>query len=215
MDKAQASRSIALVANGDISNYTLIKPLIEAHDRVIAVDGGLVHCHNMDIVPDCIVGDFDSTPKELLELYSHIPHEKFPREKDYSDLELAIAAANPAAVEKIVLYGAMGKRMDHALYNIQLMCRYPSKVFIETEFESLMGLEGTQRIKTVKGQTVSLIPVATGPVTVTTKGLKWELSHAVLSHHLMSLSNIALGDSIEVHVEKGVLVLVLGSGLIV
>lgn len=206
MKETEISQTIALVANGDISDYSIIKPLIAKHSKVIAVDGGLIHCHNMGIMPDLIIGDFDSTPKELLEHYSHIPQEKFPRDKDHSDLELAISAADPSTAKSVVLFGSLGKRMDHALYNIQLMCRYPSKISIQTEVEKMVAVEGSKKIQTREGQTVSLIPVTTGAVTVTTKGLKWELTGTTLSYQWMSLSNIALGDTIDIHVDKGILV---------
>jgi thiamine pyrophosphokinase len=197
---------VALVANGVIHDYDFISSLIRNYDRCLAVDGGLFHCREMNIMPDLIIGDLDSLTPEILNLYPKIPIEKFPSHKDKSDMELAIDAANLVNVTKIGLFGALENRTDHSLANLCLMCRLPKKIVIETEKETLFTLEGKKQVPCKPGQIVSLMPIGSSAKGVTTKGLKWELKDAVLNQDFFSLSNVCLDSHFEISIEQGNLV---------
>lgn len=202
----QGVQSVALIGNGAIHDYAFISSLIKAYDRLIAVDGGLAHCHKMKLVPNLIIGDLDSISPKLLSQYSHVPTETFPKDKDETDMELALMVANTPSVKKIGIFGALEKRTDHALANLHLMRRLPEKIVIETERESLFSIQGKNQFKCYKGQTISLIPIGSSPIGVTTKGLKWELEDAILNKDFFSLSNICLGTHFEISIDQGDLI---------
>lgn len=199
----QNAKSVALVANGAMEDYRLISSLVKKYDKCVAVDGGLIHCHGMGIRPDLIIGDGDSIPEELAARYVDIPSVSFPVDKDESDLELAIYAANWPNVEKMAVFGAMGKRSDQAIANLQLLRRFSTKLVIETETETILSISGRNRIDGFSGQRISLIPIGPSPSGITTKGLKWELKDATLDAHFFSLSNVCLGSSFEVNIAHG------------
>lgn len=205
----QGALSIALVANGAIDDYVFMAELIKTYDRCVAVDGGLIHCHNMKISPDLIMGDRDSTPAELTALYSNIPTLYFPTDKDHTDLELAIQAANWPGVQKIGLFGVLGKRADHSIVNLHLLRRFPKKMVIETENETILSVCGHHHQNSFPGQMVSLIPIGEGPSGITTKGLKWELNNAKMDGNFFSISNVCLDDHFEIAIANGDLLLCL------
>jgi thiamine pyrophosphokinase len=205
-DLFQGAQSVALIANGAIHDHDVIASLIQSYDRCIAVDGGLIHCKEMHLVTDLIIGDFDSISQELLQFFLHVPTQTFPTEKDETDMELAVRAANAPSVKKIGIFGALEKRTDHALGNLHLMRRYPEKIVIETERELLRSISGHHRFDSYPGQVISLIPIGNSPQDVTTKGLKWELNHATLNQDFISLSNICLGSSFEISIGEGDLI---------
>jgi len=200
------SGSAALVGNGAIHEYGFIASLIKDYDRCIAVDGGLAHCQAMGITPDLIIGDLDSIPPELLKKYSKVPTTIFPKDKDHSDMELAIDTVRTRYnIHKFGLFGAMEKRMDHALSNLYLLQRHPEKAVIKTETETIIAIEGQRRMNCYPGQCISLIPLGSPVIGVTTQGLKWELSEATLNQNFFSLSNVCLGSFFDVSIAQGTL----------
>ena len=198
--------SVALVANGAIHDYDFIASLIRNYDKCIAVDGGLIHCQAMNLIPDLILGDLDSISPELLMLYPNVPLEIFPVDKDHTDMELAINTANASTLLKIGIFGAMEKRTDHTLANLHLIRRFPEKIVIETERESIFSITGKNLLDTYPGQVISLIPIGSSPTGVTTKGLKWELQEATIDKNFISLSNVCLGVQVEISIEYGDLI---------
>ncbi len=85
---------------------------------VIAADAGLAELDRMGRRPDLLVGDFDSYAGALPE---GVPVVRHPVMKDDTDTALAVAEALRRGAERIVIYGALGGRLDHSLANIQLL----------------------------------------------------------------------------------------------
>ena len=71
---------------------TLLPRLAAEADLVVAVDGGGSVCLEAGVVPDVVVGDFDSLPDDDLDRLGQLGVSviEFPAEKDASDLELAV-----------------------------------------------------------------------------------------------------------------------------
>jgi thiamine pyrophosphokinase len=192
----------ALVANGEILSYEKTQRLLAEYKKVIAVDGGLEHCHKMNITPDLIIGDFDSVPEPTLRNYTQVPVLKYPKDKDESDLELAIKELLLQGIESIALFGVTGKRVDHLLYTLYLLARYPQNLVIVSAEEKVFCLSRESDVAAAPGQTLSLIPL-NKVLGVTTEGLQWELSNATLDKTFMSLSNVSLGNSFKVRLQAG------------
>lgn len=92
---------------------------------MIAVDGGLKGAKELGLVPDVIVGDFDSVDPAVLAFYRKMEHIvwEVPAGKDDTDTELALKRAMAMGAGEIVILGATGGRLDHMIGNIQLL--YP------------------------------------------------------------------------------------------
>lgn len=86
---------------------------------VICADSGYKHAKKLGLVPDLLVGDFDSYTRKLpkgVEVYRSVP------EKDDTDTLMAVKIAIERGYTNIYLYGALGgPRFDHAFANIQTM----------------------------------------------------------------------------------------------
>ncbi len=190
----------ALVADGVVQPS--LAQRIKTFDSIVAIDGGLLHCHRMDIVPDRIIGDFDSCPGDLLNSYSRIPRITLPKDKDLTDLEAALEQETPRA-SSLSIFGGWGKRIDHSLANAIILTRYPGLVRMETEDEIVFALEKESTLHCKRNQTLSLIPL-NGPVTgLTTHGLKWELNDSRLDRHFIGISNICLEEVIRIQFQSG------------
>jgi thiamine pyrophosphokinase len=193
---------VALIANGEIRCYHQTKILLSAFEKIIAIDGGLEHCEKMGVMPSLIVGDLDSVSEQTLKKYPQVPLLKYPQEKDESDLELAIKNLLAQGIQSMVLFGVLGKRVDHLLSTLCLLARYPTNLKIESEEETIFCLQKQNTLQVIPGQTLSLMPLnqVTG---VNTQGLQWELKNAVLNKNFLSLSNICLTNSITINLQSG------------
>lgn len=87
----------------------------------IAADGGVDFYLHQGQKPDILVGDMDSiSDKGLADIKGRTEILRYPPEKDWTDLELAIEKAIQLKSDEITLVGVTGKRMDHTLNNIHL-----------------------------------------------------------------------------------------------
>ena len=207
----------AIIANGSIDALSRLLPSISSHDRIVAVDGGLIYCHAANIKPDLLVGDFDSCPPSLLAAYQHIPRIELHPNKDRTDLEVAIekemqhAQDSPVGTERkikrdsarITLFGAWGRRIDHSLTNALILGRHPNILRLETETELAFAIQGTVHLKCKEGQTLSLIPLYGPAKGISTSGLKWELSQGTLDQNFIGISNICLKKEISISILEG------------
>jgi thiamine pyrophosphokinase len=159
-------------------------PRLEAQlagSRVIAADSGIRHAAMLDVMPELWVGDFDSTPADLLDDYSGIPRDVFPPDKDKTDGELAIAAALERGATSLVLAGAFGgARADHAYLHLALAVRLAEDgtpvVLTSGHQEGRPLLPGTTGFDYPDGTVFSVIGFSelSG---LTETGAKWPLDH--------------------------------------
>ena len=114
---------VAIVSGGTPPSEKLLRYYLDKVDFIIAADKGSECLYNYNIIPDLLLGDFDSAKKEILDNIKLQVKEvlEFPPEKDYTDTEIAIIEAIKRGAKKIYLFGAIGSRMDHTLGNIGLL----------------------------------------------------------------------------------------------
>ena len=154
---------------------------------VVAADRGVDHALSLGIVPLVAVGDFDSVSAAGLERVMAAGTEvrRHPRDKDATDLELALDVAETLVTEgpvgegaddpdaRIVVLGDPAGRLDHLLASVAVLTRRRSA--------TVTAHLGGHRVDVVHpGRAVTLVAhggVATG---VTTTGLRFALRDAVL-----------------------------------
>jgi thiamine pyrophosphokinase len=132
----------AIVANGEIKNLVQIRTTLHSYKTVIAADGGTNHCIAMKIKPAIAVGDFDSTSAESMAYLKdkQVKLISAAKDKDETDLELAIKAAVDLGAKRVDVYGALGKRWDHAVYNVLLLTRSSMAIKFKTETETIFSI---------------------------------------------------------------------------
>ena len=86
-------------------------------DVVIAADAGFLTCRDAGLVPDLLLGDFDSMEQP------DFPNiHRSPVEKDDTDTMLAVKTALEQGCDTVYIYGGTGgKRLDHTLANLQTL----------------------------------------------------------------------------------------------
>ena len=113
----------AIISGGNPPSEKLLRDYLSRVDYIIAEDKGCECLYDYNIIPDLLIGDFDSANKDVLNKAKLKIKEvlEFPPEKDYTDTEIALMEAAKRGAEKIYLFGATGTRIDHTLGNIGLL----------------------------------------------------------------------------------------------
>ena len=102
-----------IVGAGDFKDFFHNKS-----DFIIAADGGYDYLKKINVTPDILLGDFDSIKSIPDPKQKKI---KFKPEKDFTDIYAAIRFGIKSGCKIFHIYGALGKRFDHSLANIQLL----------------------------------------------------------------------------------------------
>jgi thiamine pyrophosphokinase len=200
----------------DIAPY---RELIHAADLLIAADGGALPLLRAGIVPHVAIGDMDSIDDAgLAELETHgITPQRFPREKDETDLELALLYAAAAGATAIDILGALGGRWDHTLANVALLALSElreRRARLLADRQTLFLVRDAAMLEGQAGDTVSLLPLAGDAYGVTTKGLRYPLDNATLRYErARGVSNVLLAPPGYVSLRAGLLLVVQHAGI--
>jgi len=155
-------------------------------DLVIAVDGGGELCRDADVVPDMLVGDFDSISSEVVDELARagVRIHQFPAEKDETDLELALAEARRAGADRVVVTAAFSGRLDHTLGALAALTSAADlrPRLAEPDMSGWILAGESRREITLTGRdaTVSIVPLG-GTATVSASGVRWPLQLADMS----------------------------------
>ncbi|MEW8955286.1 thiamine diphosphokinase [Clostridium sp.] len=114
---------IVIVGGGKEPSPDLLTNNCKSSDLIIAADRGAQYLSENNIYPNILLGDFDSIDEEILEEIKkkNINMKVYPKEKDFTDSELALNIALEYNPKEIVLLGCTGTRMDHVFGNIGLL----------------------------------------------------------------------------------------------
>jgi thiamine pyrophosphokinase len=206
---------VVVVASGAIEPAD--EAWLDSADLVIAADGGATSLDAMGRVPDRLIGDLDSTDAELVDRLRArgVTIERHPMDKDASDTELALEAAVASGATELILLGALGgQRLDHELANLLLLT---DAAFADVDLRLVRGPTtvrvlhgGSERtLAGSPGGIVSLLPLATDAVGVTTTGLRWPLADATLRlGRSRGLSNEVVAEPASVRLGEGTLLVV-------
>lgn len=200
------ARRCIIISGGEYS------PIAEINkdDFVIACDKGYEYALKDRIKPQLIVGDFDSY---LGDLDTSIPIQKYKCEKDDTDTAIAIKYAIENKFDEIVIYCALGGRLDHCIGNIKVAAAATQlgiKISIISEETQLYFLSNsTHFLNRRNGYSFSLFSLTESCHSLSVTGAKYPLDNAVLnSFTSLGLSNEWVEDSVHVSVGDGVLLII-------
>jgi thiamine pyrophosphokinase len=181
-----------VVADGDV-DVSLLAELAGGPGRplLVAADGGAAHVLEAGLVPDVVVGDFDSLTageRERLEARGVELRVASP-DKDESDMELCLLAALESGATRLTIVGALGLvRPEHSVANLLLLAD-PRLDTVEVAIAargSRISRSGTADgpgqalIEGAAGDFVSLFPLDSAVEGVTTTGLRFALTDETL-----------------------------------
>ncbi len=201
-------KTALIVGNGDETAKRIIENI--KYDYLICADGGLEKVSNYGIIPDIIIGDFDSVASNVLKQYENrIPIEKFPSEKDFTDMELAVELAVSKGYKNIILTGASGSRLDHTLGNILLMEKYfkdgVNISIIDNNNEMKIISDNSELfIEYKEGYFISIIPITEFIQGLCLEGFKYNLDNVDVERgSTLCISNQIKDNKGKITLKKG------------
>lgn len=190
-------------------------------DKVFAVDKGLEYADRMGIIPDYLIGDFDTVDSKLLSWYEKriVEHEidtvleRHPVKKDASDTELALCVAMSQGAKKITILGGTGSRLDHVFVNIGLLLQAEKQgveayIVDETNRIRLLSDQSLCEFEMYRqeqyGEYISLVPFTEQVEGVTLEGVMYPLDNAIIyAGNSLTVSNQIVEEKIHVKLAKG------------
>lgn len=195
-----------IIGAGDCSKLDFKK---EKQDYVIAADGGYKHLLSANIVPDILIGDFDS----LKTVPQDIEIIKLNPVKDLTDMNFATEFGIEKGYAEFVLFGALGGRIDHSLANIQLLAQLSKKGMKASIRDGNAVITAVTNGKVTfdssfKGY-VSVFAHSDVCENVNIKGLKYSLKNAALKNSFsLGVSNEFIGTNSEIEIGSGTAIIV-------
>lgn len=194
-----------------ISNYNFCSKYIK-DSIIVCCDSGMQHAFNLSIMPNVIVGDFDSADTCTIDYFKgkNVPFKTYPTHKDETDIELGLDAAMEIGATDITIIGGIGSRMDHTMANCHLLL-YLLKNGINArmvnENNEIQVINQKAKVSGKSGDLVSLIPLSIEVRGITTKGLEYPLNNAVLTldDRLIGVSNVMMDTTAEITLKEGYL----------
>lgn len=210
-----SGRAIVFAGAG-IRDYSFCKEYIKPEDTVICCDSGLTHAKALGLLPNYIVGDFDSVSPALLAEYENtdIPFEKHPAQKDETDMELGLDLAVKLGIDDIIIIGGIGSRFDHTLANAHLLLRLLKKGVrgrLVDEKNCVELIDQPMKVHGRPGDLVSTIPLSMEVTGITLKGFQYPLTDKTLTidDDIVAVSNVLLEEEGEIRLTSGYLFVIL------
>lgn len=116
---------VVIVSGGRAPSENILKRYTDEKSYIICADSGANCLYKYGIVPNIVLGDFDSINKEVLSYFINKKCKiaEYQAEKDFTDTEAAFNEALKCEPSEIIFLGCTGSRLDHALANLGLLNR--------------------------------------------------------------------------------------------
>ena len=234
-----------IVSGGDIQSdfalYFLKKNIEKAgreNIRLIAADRGLEFFLDYLILPDVVIGDFDSLSedgKNFLEMQNEditycgmlewklqkgegkvVEVVRLRPEKDDSDTQSAMNYAIQNGAKEIVILGVTGNRVDHLMANFGLLIlaqKQDTEVALADRYNYMKLIPSGTILKKAEqfGKYVSFFPLGGDVTGLTLEGFKYPLDkyHLTTADSGLTVSNEISEEYAKVTYESGTLLMIM------
>lgn len=176
-------------------------------DFLICADGGWARARQFGLMPQLVVGDFDSMPPAMR---PDVPTLTLPTEKDDTDLVVCLHEGRKRGYTEFILAGAIGGRFDHTLSCLQCAAdcalRGERAWLVDGQNRATILAPGTHHLPKMPGRKLSLLAYSPEVRDVTLTGAKWTLTRATLTYRYpLGCSNEFEADMVEVTFREGLL----------
>ena len=176
-------------------------------NTLICADGGSNSAKKLNLIPDFIIGDLDSSKESTLQYFKKKSKIiRITRQND-TDVEKCLKFVIKNKVREAVLLGVTGDRLDHTFCNLGIVIKFFDKIKLNIIAENsfLTAYKSTAQLKTLPGETISIYGFDS-TTRIISKGLKFPLKNIALPFgQRESTSNVALSNNVNLRITGGVI----------
>lgn len=197
-----------ITAGGEITSPKVFMEEYNKSDFRIAADSGVEFYLRNGVVPDRVLGDFDSISKEGKSFIKEkkISVSSFPPEKDYTDLELCIDFLIEKGCKNITILGGVGDRMDHSLANLFMMIRFYKAgitIALRNDLMKIQVLEGKLSLKK-EYEFLSVVPADPLGIVASLEGFYYPLDNRKIPlGSTLGVSNYIIEEEGHIDIAEG------------
>ncbi len=213
----------ALIVGGGEIDPLMLASISSTSNLVLCADRGADVAFEAGIVPDIIIGDFDSLSNGTRNHFQRIGVSVITDLSDHHlDTESAIKKAVEMGAERLIVLGCWGDRVDQSLASLTFLtpvsiplsttekdgCSFSGEVFLVTERCLIQKLSPGAPVHCGRRTRTALVPLPAAEG-VTTRGFQYELNDMdLVFSRTWSVSNSAVEDDVEVTFRTGALALI-------
>ena len=185
---------------------------ISPDDFVICADNSFPAAINQGIIPDLIIGDFDTGVPVSFPTEAEI--QRFPIEKDDSDTMLCVKEAARRGFTDITVVGGLSGRLDHTFANLQMLA-YGVSIGLnitvtDGENEAFLLRPGKTILQKKDGFSLSLFSYGEKASGISLRGVKYLLENCELTNLFpLGLSNEITEEKAEISFTHGILLVII------
>jgi thiamine pyrophosphokinase len=180
----------------------------------ICADGASATCLAYRLEPDLIIGDLDSIGADAIDRFASIEMIE-DLDQDTTDSEKAIQYCVDKGFRRLFVLGALGKRLDHGVYNLGLLRKYHDQVdelLLVSEGETAFLLSGKRSFTAPIGTRISLLPIFGPAENVVSEGLEYAIAGKTMElGGFTSVSNAFSRPQAHISIDSGFLLVILGT----
>jgi thiamine pyrophosphokinase len=212
------ARRIVIFSGGSLGTWAV--RLVRPDDLLVGADAGALFMIRHGLTPYIAMGDFDSvTGAEAAEIEhsSDFFISCDPVMKDVTDTEMAFTWALEQKPSEIILFGALGTRLDHSLANIHLLRKgldagVPCMIIDAYNEISLADNRRPLELWRSRYSHVSLLPLTLDVTGITLLGFQYPLTHASLTiGQSLGISNVLVESKGSITLTEGLLLVIQSS----
>lgn len=207
-----------VIVTGGLLEEDFVLDILKAQETefIIGVDHGLTFLYQHDILPNYVVGDFDSVQPQIVSYFKNerkVPVREYNPVKDASDTEIALRFCLDLHRKDILILGGTGTRQDHVWANVQIL-----KAALDAGVDARI-VDSHNRIRLLSGSTIlkkedafgsyfSVFPLCGSVQDFHIRGAKYPLSHHTLTpFDSLCVSNEIVGNEVEIAFHHGIVIL--------
>jgi len=180
---------------------------------VVGVDHGMDYLYQIQYKPDILLGDFDSCDKKVLAYYTKmgVKRQNYKVDKDATDTHLAFEHLKEMGMDKIIVLGSTGTRIDHTIGTLMVASKYAKflEIIVLNKYNRINIVYNKKAIKKSHYTYLSILPLTEEVKGVTLTGVAYPVEKATFNRmDSYGISNQIVGEEAIIKIETGILLVI-------